>query len=363
MSMRRIVIGAAVGLALSAGISAAQPPRLENAKLSARALAGPLDQAFRSVVAAAASPTWIAWSVPANEAGRDSCCWSGDRAGRGTCGCRLEDAHGTNLGSRDDGSGKVLLEGSDRLVVLARVENRVVGRVAAYSAACELDAGGLPVAWLDGVKPAESVALLAGLAAQSPAESGGSRRVPEGALGALAFHAGPAADQAVATLASAGHPDKLREQAIFWLGAARETFGYETIGRILSEDPGDRIRERAVFALSISKDPGAVTRLIDVAHHDASGRVRGQALFWLAQKAGRKVVEAISGAIQNDPDTEVKKRAVFALGQMPADEGVPRLIEVARTNRNPEVRRQAMFWLGQSKDARALAFIEDVLTR
>jgi len=68
-------------------------------------------------------------------------------------------------------------------------------------------------------------------------------------------------------------------------------------------------------------------------------------------------------AITNDPDTGVKKKAVFALSQLPHDEGVPKLIEVAQTQRNPEVRKQAFFWLGQTHDPRALAYIEDVLTK
>jgi hypothetical protein len=45
------------------------------------------------------------------------------------------------------------------------------------------------------------------------------------------------------------------------------------------------------------------------------------------------------------------------------DDGVTKLIEVARSNRNREVRKQAMFWLGQSRDPRAAAFIEEVLTK
>ena len=57
----------------------------------------------------------------------------------------------------------------------------------------------------------------------------------------------------------------------------------------------------------------------------------------------------------------MKKKAVFALQQLPKDEGVPLLISVARTNRNAEVRKQAIFWLGQSGDARALAFIQEIL--
>ena len=73
--------------------------------------------------------------------------------------------------------------------------------------------------------------------------------------------------------------------------------------------------------------------------------------------------KAITERIEQDPDTDVKKKAVFALSQLPREEGVPLLINVARTNANPAVRKQAMFWLGQSKDPRALAFFEEVLTR
>ena len=101
--------------------------------------------------------------------------------------------------------------------------------------------------------------------------------------------------------------------------------------------------------------------LIQLAKKDASPEIRGEALFWLAQKAGRKAADAITDAIENDPETDVKKRAVFALSQLPKDEGVPLLIQVARRNPNPAVRKQAIFWLGQSRDARALAFFEEVL--
>jgi HEAT repeat protein len=131
---------------------------------------------------------------------------------------------------------------------------------------------------------------------------------------------------------------------------------------VVREDPSDKIREHAVFALTQSKAPEALSIVAAVAHNDRSPRVRGEALFWLAQRAGDRMAEsAINDAISNDPETEVKKKAVFALTQMPEGQGVPLLIQAARNNHNPEVRKQAVFWLGQSKDARALAFIEDVL--
>ncbi len=123
--------------------------------------------------------------------------------------------------------------------------------------------------------------------------------------------------------------------------------------------PGDH----AMFAISQHAGTRATDILIDKAKNDSSTHNREQAIFWLSQRAGVKSAAAIVDAITNDPDTGVKKKAVFALSQLPADEGVPKLIEVARTQRNPEVRKQAFFWLGQTHDPRALAYIEDVLTK
>jgi hypothetical protein len=121
------------------------------------------------------------------------------------------------------------------------------------------------------------------------------------------------------------------------------------------------VGDQAMAALALQAEPAAVMALLDLAKSGTTGKIRGQALFWVAQKAGQREMAAIAGAIETDPDIEVKKKAVFALTQIPNGEGVTQLIKVARTNRAPEVRKQAMFWLGQSKDARAVAFFEEVL--
>ena len=51
-----------------------------------------------------------------------------------------------------------------RMVVLFRIAERKVDRIRVFSEDCELDAGGRPLIWLDGVRPADSVALLETLA-------------------------------------------------------------------------------------------------------------------------------------------------------------------------------------------------------
>jgi hypothetical protein len=194
---------------------------------------------------------------------------------------------------------RVALEPAREVLVLARLEGGTVVRLRTATPDCEIDAGGLPLVWLDGVKTEDSVAWLASLVSTIPAAGERFDRVVKPALVALAMHEGTAATRA----------------------------------------------------------------LVAVARDHAVPRMRSDALFWLGQRAGNEAAATIAEAIDRDPETEVKRRAVFALSQLPKDDGVPRLIEVARTNRNAAVRRQAMFWLGQSNDPRALRFFEDVLLK
>ena len=286
------------------------------------------------------------------------------------CGrCRLEDRGGESIGhpAHTEGRKKRKLESSPYFLVLYRAAAGKIQKIRTFSPECELDAGGLPLIWLTGVRPAESVAWLSSFvkAGAGQAEEDEERRrehLGNSALTAIAFHGDNSAERALEGFAANGQPERVREHAAFWLGAARGRQGYEALTRLVRDDADEHFREKAVFALYVSKEPEAVDAIIGVAHHDSSAHVRGQALFWLAQKAGKKAEATITEAIEKDPETDVKKRAVFALSQLPKDEGVPLLIQVAKTNTNGVVRKQAMFWLGQSHDPRALAFFEEVLS-
>lgn len=124
-----------------------------------------------------------------------------------------------------------------------------------------------------------------------------------------------------------------------------------------------RLMNGALAAIAMHGGEAAIDSMIGLARTGSTSHVRGQALFWLSQRAGDKAVGAIRDRLDSDPDTAVKKKAVFALSQLPNGEGVPRLIDVARSHSNPAVRKQAMFWLGQSRDARALAFFQEILAK
>jgi HEAT repeats len=317
-------------------------PHLSNARMETRAVTGSLDATFRAIVNAQSSPAWIGYAAPRVPGSE----------GDGTCQAWLEPGN-MNIAAA---SGTVHLEGAAEFYVFFRVENKQVDKIRTFSIDCAIDAGGLPFFWLTGVNPAQSVALL------EPFASLTERRMMNNVVSAIALHRDASADAALDRFSAPSEPEETRRQATFWLGNARGRHGYESLLRILRDDPSDRVREHAVFALTQSKEPEAIPAVVRVAHEDKSTRVRGQALFWLAQRASKQISEdAIRHAIDQDPDTEVKKKAVFALTQMHDGEGVPLLIEIARTNKNAAVKKQAMFWLGQSRDPRALKFFEDLL--
>jgi hypothetical protein len=341
-----------------------EAPRVVNAHVEKRALVGPLPAEMKPWAEQSVEAQWIGYAVPQVASDREACCENhGGSWKNGECGiCRLEGGeHGVNMTSR--GEGTVKLEGPYNVVVLFRAEGKRVVKIRVVSEECTLDAGGLPFVWLTGVKPGESVTLLAGYVHGADLEEHDGRSVSQGALTAIALHADEAADRALESFVRPQERESLRRQAAFWLGEARGKAGLVALQKMANSDPSPDVRAHVAFALSVSREAGALDEMIRMAKDDESAHVRGQALFWLAQQAGRKAVGTITGAIENDPDTEVKKKAVFALSQLPKEEGVPKLIEVAQTNRNPAVRKQAMFWLGQSNDPRALAFFEKVLSQ
>jgi hypothetical protein len=252
----------------------AQAPRIANATLETRQLTRPLDVEIAALAAQGGS-RWVGYRVP------------------------------TVAGPRRMCGGIVLLEPPSEMLVLVRLEDTAIVRLRTVTPDCSVDAGGMPVVWLENVRVDDSLRWLTTLARTTDA--------------ARTTNAGP-------------------------------TFR-------------SGVEQSAISTLALHPGQTAVTTLIALARDDTRPRIRSHALFWLAQRAGEQATAAIGSAIDNDPELDVKKRAVFALSQLPRAEGVPLLIQVARTHRSAEVRRQAMFWLGQSHDPRALQFFEEVLTR
>jgi hypothetical protein len=256
---------------------AAAQPRLSNGDIRPTAVTGALTRAAIEGAAGRTGPAWVGYGVPITPGDHQMCCWSGE--GNGCCsGCRLENRTGVTTTAPPPPAAVVKLEGATALHVLYRVENGAVTRIRMFSEDCALDAGGLTLHWLTGVRAADSVAVLAAFA-----EATATRQLADGALSALAMHAEPAALERLVAAARKSASTHVRGQALFWLA---QRAGAKAVGAIkdaIDNDPETEVKRRAVFALSqLPKDEG-VPRLIDVARTHANPAVRKQAMFWLGQ--------------------------------------------------------------------------------
>jgi HEAT repeat protein len=288
--------------------------------------------------------TWVGYSIVVKEKFS-----SGSRSNH------VEYLEGDNSYASTDSS-EENTRSSDHALVLMKIADGAVIKLHVVNPDRALDAGGLPLVWLNGVETEDSVSVLADLARRNDAE-----HLRDSAIFAISIHQNPAATGALISLTGVDNDLKIREKAAFWLASQHDHEGFLAIQHLARTDGDERLREKLTFDLSLTKDPAGLTELIRMAHEDTSPQVRKQAQFWMANKGGRKVVGDLREAASNDPDTGVRKSAVFALSRLPGDEAATQLIIVADSNRDPEVRKQAIFWLGQSSDPKALEYLTKLL--
>jgi hypothetical protein len=263
---------------LSAATAAAQQPLLTNARVETHAVTGGLDKEMRTLMARATEPAWIGYAVPALEGDRSMCCWSGDAAGAGRTGCRLEPGTANAVTMTTAPDRAVPLEAGDSFFVLFRVEQGQVNRIRIFSEDCPLDGGGRAFHWLTGVRPTESIDFLTTFTGASA-----TNKIADSALSALAMHRDPAALDRLVAAARDGATTHLRGHALFWLAQRAGEKAVGAISDAIARDPETEVKRRAVFALSqLPKDQG-VPLLIQVARTNANPSVRKQAIFWLGQ--------------------------------------------------------------------------------
>ncbi len=353
------------GCLLLASQGLAQKPTIKNAQIHEQSAASGFKPAVDSILQKEPGRVWIGYRIPAQAKEPSMCCFDGGDGWRGSgkccLGCKMDSEHGGSFnGTVSDCAPP---EPVPYAFVFLKAEAGKVSKVRVFSVDCPLDFANLPLYWLEGVKPEQSIDLLASIAVADSGSEREERGRGSEAVMAIAIHDTPAAEGSLEKLIQPSQPERLRENVAFWLSVERGKAGYQLLRKYVKDDASDRFREKGTFALSLSKEPEALRDLITLARSDSSSRVRSQAIFWLAQKGGRKAAQEISDAVENDPETAVKKKAVFALSQLHEGEGVPLLINVARTNRNPAVKKEAIFWLGQSNDKRALDYLEEILTK
>jgi hypothetical protein len=352
--MKKLIVSATLLLSFCVPDWAETKPRLTGTSPIEVAATDGMQPAINRILEESSGDVYIAYAVPSISNEHQLCCSS---ESFGCCGaCSLDDHRDCTIKRSNPQQESATL--ASLVEIFLKFQHTQLRQVRMFSPDCAIDAAGMTVYWLNGVKPDQSVAYLSQLIDSDVS----SRSDVNGLIAAIAFHANPAAGSLLERLLQPERNINARNQAAFWIGSTRGSHGLDVLLGALASDHDGEFLNHVVFAISQSTEQQrALNELVRLARNDSRQRVREQALFWLAQQAGKKAASTITDAIEKDPDTEVKKKAVFALSQMPKDESVPLLIDQAKRNKNPLVRKEAIFWLGQSGDPRALDFISSVL--
>jgi hypothetical protein len=250
-----VLLGAAVTLS-------AQSPVI-NASVEKRTPSADLARDVQSVASRPAA-AWIGYRVP------------------------IQRRRDVSIQSYDGCCGRCRLAPPTDLVVLARVQGGAVVELRPLAVDCDMDAGGMPLVWFDGVSPDASVAWLTTLVKQDDA----TRRINENALSAIAQHTGTAASKALVQFAQTG-TTQMRGRALSWLAQRAATEAIPTIDAAL-KDPELEVKKQAVNALVRFPNQEGIPKLIEVARTHSNPEVRRQAMLRLGDTKDPRAVEFFS---------------------------------------------------------------------
>ena len=267
----RLALLVAIAAATATGVGLATPAaaKLVGGQVERRSAVDPAAEI--ATLPRSSATRWLAWSVPAR--GRETICNFGLNAA--AWGVSLDEER-SSWGSR---SGAPAI-GVAQVEIYVSVREGAIQKMRLASEGCPVEAGAQPILWLDGVRPAASVELLARLAARH-GEARSAEEIAEQALAGLSVHAAPEAPLALVHLSREGAHEDLRSQALFWLAQSGEPAAARWIREAIARDPASEVREQGVFALSQLDE--ATAELLAVLRESRDRDVKRQALFWLGQ--------------------------------------------------------------------------------
>jgi hypothetical protein len=310
-----------------------------------------------------AGPTWVGWNVPMVPGERELCSnWSdGERVSRGMV---LDAGPGGPVPPTfDRPEGPLTLEAGTGLVVLLRVMDRRVERIRMAGNDCPLDAGGRPLTWLTGVQPSASLAYLQTLTNITTLDVEAQRRLAESAIRAIALHLDTGADAVLTDIAGSSGHSRLRNVATEWLARARGAAGFAYITAALRTVRDTGHRRSLAAALGQTREPGTAAALLALARSDEDPPVRAVALYGYALLGPESYVTDVIDIMAGDRHAEVRNRGIAGLLRRSSWQTVPALIALARSTADLSLRKELVRALGTTDDARARAYIEELVSR
>lgn len=296
---------------------------------------------------------WLSYRVPL-EANNDGCCFDDNWGSHWRRNCSLAEDSREFVGQPNP----TLVV--DSLQVFIQVDGGEATNVRSFLANCTVNTANQTVHALASVTTEESVEFLTALI-DKPNYDEFSKR----SLMTIALHAGNPAQKTLERYASEEAGSKAererREDAIFWLGNARNDRGFKYLTTLFQEVSDTKLRKHIIFAISINESGEALSTLSTIATKDANPELRSAALFWLAESNYPDSLNLILAAIENDSSYKVRQEAVFNLSRIGSLESFNELAKLAQTYPDHRVQTQAIFWLAKSNNSRAKSILIDML--
>ncbi len=156
--------------------------------------------------------------------------------------------------------------------------------------------------------------------------------------------------------------DKLRGQAVFWLGQSNRGEGPEYLRSLYSRVRSDVIKDKVIFSVSQQKGADSEKWLLDLVENEReSMEMRKKALFWAGQ--GGASMQRLASLYSKTTEREMKDQMIFVFSQRREAAAFDKLMDIAKTDPDREARRKALFWLGQSKDPRVATMLSDMINK
>ncbi len=159
-----------------------------------------------------------------------------------------------------------------------------------------------------------------------------------------------------------GGSDKLRGQAIFWLGQGKRGESHEYLRSLYSRVRSEALKDKVIFSISQQKSPESEKWLLDlVSNKSEPMEMRKKALFWAGQGSASSAI--LASLYSKMTEREMKDQMIFALSQKRDEAAIDKLMDIATNDADKASRRKAMFWLGQSKDPRVATMLLNIINQ
>jgi len=277
-------------------------------------------------------PSWVTYQVDIAPNSGTPCCFDG---GDKVASCSLDKASSNNIGVNMNPLVSKKLNiyftwGAGDSLDFFYVGDR-----------CPVKTKGHKLIRLSGVSQTSSIDFL------SQYLSAEDHQVVKDSLRGIALHKSERANSILSVIAGRDDSD-IAKDAIFWLGATRNKFGYDYLQKIFRQQSrSNDILEQAVFALSQNNYAQASATLASMAKYHTNETVQAASLFWLSQNKLAGAEKIILHVIDGDFSDNLHHKALFALTQLNTGSSWKALVSIAKHHTNQQMREEAIFWLSQ----------------